>query len=381
MIEFLLFFEVNIVCIAVLFIIAFNIKTSEFSLGRRPRTLLNLIFFAVGFYVMDIFGRYVRFKFHDPSPALVFALTATYFIFFAMSAYTWFFYSEILHNSTFFHNGKQHVLWGIPLIFIVSLLIFSYFNGWIFNVDKINGYNRGPAFFLQSAISFSYIAVAGIRSLFFALKDPDRENRRELINFSIHSFINLLCGILQFVFGEFPIIIIGNTVSILLVYLHYLRDLISLDALTLISNKRKHLHDGNDAIKLLKPDEDFYFMFVDVDDFKQINDKYGHTEGDRILHEISALLKQFCKANNCRCGRYGGDEFGVWQTVDKNTTFDTPQKIYAMIESSNILIKNKERPTVSIGYSKLEGREKIEDLADRADRNMYDVKRAKKAPR
>ncbi len=188
-----------------------------------------------------------------------------------------------------------------------------------------------------------------------------------------------LCEILQFVIGEFPIMIIGDTISILLLYLHYLRDMISLDSLTQIPNRRKFLYKMSEMEKSLTSNEDLYFLFIDIDTFKEINDKYGHVEGDRVLRDISHLVRKFSKKNNAICGRYGGDEFAIAKKQDKKLEFNMPQEFFKFLSHKKITTCDDTPITVSIGYSKLQPNDKTNDLISRADENMYKTKRTKKA--
>lgn len=54
----------------------------------------------------------------------------------------------------------------------------------------------------------------------------------------------------------------------------------------------------------------FSLVMIDVDHFKQYNDTLGHLEGDKVLREIAALLKSYCRESDLLC-RYGGDEFAL----------------------------------------------------------------------
>ncbi len=378
MTEFLLYFEVNIICILVLAIIWFNIKRSEYSPGRRPRVMTKLITFTIGFYALDILGGYNRIYKLATLPTLVYIITAAYFLFFVISAYIWFFYSEILHNKDFFDKKRKHLLLAAPIIILFILLVVSYFNGCLFSVTAEKGYVRGPIFALQAAVSFTYIFIAGARCLYFASKNKRASNYRDLVTFATYSFITVVCGVLQFEIGEFPILMIGNTISIFLLYLHYLRNMISLDPLTQIPNRRKFLYQTSETEKALHYNEDLYFMFVDVDSFKNINDKYGHIEGDRILEEISSVIRKFCKKHDCYCGRFGGDEFAIVQKVSRHKEFNSHEEIYDMLKAKNITTKDLVPITVSIGYAKFAHGDSINDLVSRADKNMYDIKRSKK---
>lgn len=375
--EFLLCFEVNIVCIIVLAIIRFNIKYSEYSPGRRPRVMTRLIYSTVGFYVLDILGGYVRLYLPNPNGVIVYVLSAAYFLLFAISAYVWFFYSEILHNKDFFDKKRSHILLAIPLFALVVLFTVSYFNGCLFSVNEQGEYKRGPLFVLQAVVSFAYILIAGIRCAYFARKNKKSSNYYDLVTFATYSVFTVICGILQFSVGEFPIMIIGDTLSILMLYLHYLRNMISLDPLTQIPNRRKLLYQTMEAEKSLRPDEDLYFMFIDVDEFKKINDKYGHIEGDRVLGDVSRVIRKFCKRNNGFCGRYGGDEFAVVQKLNRFCEFDSPEQIDALFKEKGLKTKDGTPITVSIGYAKSALEDEVGDLVFRADKNMYKAKNSK----
>ncbi len=57
--------------------------------------------------------------------------------------------------------------------------------------------------------------------------------------------------------------------------------------------------------------EDVYLLMMDADGFKQINDRYGHVEGDHALQVVATALKDVCSASGGFIARYGGDEFVV----------------------------------------------------------------------
>lgn len=266
----------------------------------------------------------------------------------------------------------------MPILFLAILIFVSYFNGCLFSVTYENGYSRGPLFALQAITSFSYILAAGIRCIYFAVKNKKSAYYLDLVTFSTYSIINFICGVLQFSIGKLPVMIIGDTVSILLLYIHYLRNMISLDPLTQISNRRKLLYQTTEAEKSLSSDDELYFMFVDVDGFKTINDKHSHIEGDRVLCDISNVIRKFFKKYNCICGRYGGDEFAIVQKLSKNREFNSPELIYKIIRDKNIRTSDGVPITISIGYAKYIPSDRIDDLISRADKYMYEIKRDKK---
>lgn len=113
------------------------------------------------------------------------------------------------------------------------------------------------------------------------------------------------------------------------------------------------------------PAGEFYFVILDLDDFKQINDKYGHQYGDKVLKKMAAgLLRMF--SEDSIIGRFGGDEFIV---LTKNIACEEVKSRLACL---------KEFTQFCAGIVRLMPGEKITDCFDRADQAMYHAKSAGK---
>lgn len=124
------------------------------------------------------------------------------------------------------------------------------------------------------------------------------------------------------------------------------------------------------------------FLMMDLDNFKMVNDIYGHKEGDRILIEISNLLReQFRKSDICI--RYGGDEFmAMLPGVGTDIIEHTMQRIEKVFNQNRFKAVNGDLLNIgiSIGSSSFpkDGSDP-ETLLEIADRNMYKNKKQKKA--
>lgn len=123
--------------------------------------------------------------------------------------------------------------------------------------------------------------------------------------------------------------------------------------------------------KNLKP---FCMFFGDLDNFKYVNDTFGHDVGDEVLKTVAKVLKSKLRKNDY-IFRYGGDEF-LWFINDLsiNESMKIEQKICNEIRENETLKKYK--IGISIGISEYEG-EEIEEFFRQTDQRMYQKKKNK----
>jgi len=116
-------------------------------------------------------------------------------------------------------------------------------------------------------------------------------------------------------------------------------------------------------------------IFVDVDDFKELNDQRGHTYGDQVLRELGKVLLDAARGEDT-CVRYGGDEFCV---VLANSTEDQALGSYCQ-RIKSLLAERLPNVKISLGVVQTgpENFENAEVLLQHADRRMYKEKTVKK---
>jgi diguanylate cyclase (GGDEF)-like protein len=117
------------------------------------------------------------------------------------------------------------------------------------------------------------------------------------------------------------------------------------------------------------------YAMIDLDDFKNINDKYGHPFGDRVIKTLARLLISRLRKTDI-IGRYGGEEFAV---IMPDATLKTAEIVINDIREnfSNITHKyggDKFNCTLSAGVAQLKANSSRESLIKQADEALYDSK-------
>jgi len=120
----------------------------------------------------------------------------------------------------------------------------------------------------------------------------------------------------------------------------------------------------------------FAFLFLDIDHFKEINDRYGHAFGDKVLQRIVEIAKGQVRPPDI-VGRYGGEEFAIGLVeCSLEGALRIAERIRLRIaEASMVWEQNVASVTVSIGVAMLTPDvDQVESLIDRADRALYEAK-------
>lgn len=119
-------------------------------------------------------------------------------------------------------------------------------------------------------------------------------------------------------------------------------------------------------------------LIIDIDDFKKLNDAYGHQYGDAILKEIAQILKESSREIDFVC-RYGGEEFAIMLLhTNKQHALDIAERVRSRIEGHHFIRTPNQQQvkiTVSLGVSCFpEDAAGKEDLIAKADKAMYIAK-------
>lgn len=153
----------------------------------------------------------------------------------------------------------------------------------------------------------------------------------------------------------------------------------TLDELTLISNRRGFIALAQHVLSLCHREKTpAALLFFDLNDFKEINDRFGHAEGDIALTEFAEQMRKVFRESDV-FARIGGDEFAA--LVVNNDDSNVEHTLNRFAEAISIYNQQAKRGydiKYSFGYESYlpENNESIEDLLKVADEKMYEMKKA-----
>ena len=278
-------------------------------------------------------------------------------------------------------NLRYSVLMLLPLAATLVVLIISLFNGAIFSVSEDGHIDRGPLYSLLLVFGLIYLIAVGYMSIKKARRavgSIDKRGSASTVFFVLLLIAWLLVDDLFF-YGT-TVLPIAIFTIILHLFIYFQQSGIYTDMLTGMNNRRKaeaYLGaelDNNSASTPL------YMFMGDINGFKQINDLYGHTEGDAALMIFAEAVKKSASAYNGFAARYGGDEFvWAWRPV-KGGDFDPEMVINDIRHRVAAECVATHKPYVislSVGYIICEDANKsISHYLKEADRKMYADKQA-----
>ena len=147
------------------------------------------------------------------------------------------------------------------------------------------------------------------------------------------------------------------------------------DTMTEIYNRREFFRLAKEKFKTTK--NDLYIVMIDIDNFKDINDTYGHDMGDKVIKEFAGLVKKHIKKDSV-FGRIGGEEFALVCEFSNYEDLKLQlENIRQSIENNCIIDGDKYiKFTISIGLAKkCDKHNNIDEVLKEADKNLYQAKK------
>lgn len=157
----------------------------------------------------------------------------------------------------------------------------------------------------------------------------------------------------------------------------HLKSLSFKDGLTELSNRRRFDEYITDAVEsALENKQNLSLVMIDIDNFKQINDNYGHLRGDRLLKDLAYILKSSVENREGLGFRFGGDEFAlVLPDVRLREAVQISERLRVNYGLNAPPVTSLSVGVVQLDYRLVDIELATRDLIHRADENVYAAKR------
>ena len=155
---------------------------------------------------------------------------------------------------------------------------------------------------------------------------------------------------------------------------------INTDALTQMNNRRKAMEYLTNQLDNVSEDAPLYIYICDINHFKEINDTFGHLEGDKAIILFAESIKEAMQTNNGFAARYGGDEFiiAVKPSKDKFDENEIIEKINNIAELKCVYNNKPYNVTITAGYAKCTNKQtSAEAYIREADGYLYENKESR----
>ncbi len=288
----------------------------------------------------------------------------------------------LLRRETRFKDNKWFFLDLIPLAFVFVVQMFAFGTDWVFYFDEANHFHRGPLGLVSIIVTIAYLVEASLNIVL-----------AKLFNHKVG--VSLVILVLAYVIfavvfeSVFDIRSLGISAAVFsIVYFMFalqanhldvvtqeLKALSETDALSQLSNRYYGEKMIDEALANKKAG---LFAIIDLDEFKSINDTYGHITGDEAIAKVAKILKENLQKDDVIM-RLGGDEFAVY-SAHAHKKEDAEETVQALFEIANKLrldgADDKLIICASVGVAYYDGvsPSSFDALYREADKKLYEAK-------
>ncbi|MGE7957088.1 diguanylate cyclase domain-containing protein [Pseudomonas sp. NPDC089530] len=141
------------------------------------------------------------------------------------------------------------------------------------------------------------------------------------------------------------------------------------DTLTGIPNRRSFMAQANERLQAQPREHDHYLAMIDVDNFKKVNDRYGHDIGDEVLKQVAADIRTVMA--DFDYARLGGEEFAIYLAgVRRDDVERLAERLCQVVRQA----RTRYPVTVSIGLARVDDNDSLNQALVKADQALYQSK-------
>jgi diguanylate cyclase (GGDEF)-like protein len=279
-------------------------------------------------------------------------------------------------HSLIFQNKKGliRLFYASSAFLLVNAVgtLLSWQTGWFFSISPANAYSRGPYLWIHASIVYMMLLL----NLVVILVHRRRLEQRIFRLLLAYYILPIIGSAVQLSFYGVALTWPLTALSSMLIYLHIQDYQLMTDHLTGIYNRRHFERMIAWRMRQGALEGGFSVIALDVDQFKQINDRFGHDAGDKALKQVVQILKK-CLRQQDAVARMGGDEFYIIIQTNQQDALDRAvTRIRDAFAQFNQTSGEPYQLQISLGTVLYEPKRDVtaEVLLKQADRRMYEEK-------
>ncbi len=371
--------ETNLICIVLLLLLRWQMHRQRENYPTKKIIFDRILWSTITLCAADAIAGICRGRIFYGARIFIEASNLIYFEMLVVIGFLWTLYVGLSLGRVTRLGQKKIWLLAIPLILFTVLALTNPFTHLLFVVDGNNLYARNSGVYFHWAVNWLYMLLPTVQTAIAIAREKSKSRRKALLPLLTFIIAPAIAGLPQMFFYGITSSQVGITISITAIFLIEQNDQIATDALTNLNNRRgldKYLNDSVQSRSGVR----ISAIMIDINNFKQINDKFGHLIGDRALLSMACALKRVCNrmvTNTFLC-RFGGDEFLI---VGRELSDADVARIKALIveelDRMNAEAKDPYTLTVGMGAASKDcvDMEDAEQLVRLADEAMYEDKK------
>lgn len=287
----------------------------------------------------------------------------------ALFAYLWCFYWDHKCFSDLHRLRRWYGLAAIPAVGVLLVCVANLFVPIMFWVGEDNQFYRTNWVVVCYLVTFGYL-TAGALLVFWYRRKGNKYLFMPVMTFIIPVYLGCLAQLLCYGIAT---IWVSVALGLTALYINLQKEQVYLDPLTALYNRNYLMHYLQALSQRRRKGGRILGLLLDVNDFKRINDTYGHLCGDEVLQQVARILQQALEVPGAVI-RYGGDEFVViWEESPQESGQQLQEKIHRYLAVFNASGKSPCPISVSIGMGEFDLVNKDAFFHD-MDKRMYSQK-------
>ena len=297
---------------------------------------------------------------------------AVLFMLNAVFSYAWSVYIDYKLFEDIRRLKKYYIYGAIPAVVVCLMCVGNLFTEVFFWVTPDNVYYRASWVWITYVVTYCYLSYGAV----LVFRYRNQTNKYLFMPVMLFLTPIFLCSIIQLCNYGLALIWVSTAFGLTSLYINLQNERVFLDTLTNLYSRSYLLHYMDYLTRKMQKGSHVLGIMLDVNDFKHINDTYGHQIGDQVLQTVGKVL-QATMGEKGAVVRYGGDEFVVLlENAREPDGLTFRQQVNQKLETYNASGAAPCRISLSMGAAEFDNTMGMDLFFHVMDLKMYEDKRA-----